>query len=153
MPGTVLTAQERLAADVAGVFHSVGQAILLDFVTIYGTALSAPLFLLVAQAGLTVSAPRPGRLEGVGVAGLTLIGVASIGGQIGEPIFRHMLRPATFDWAPATVVAFNLATALGMLVFRGLEWRQRRRAVLRGQADAPGRMGRKAPGAQGVRPL
>ena len=92
-----------------------------------GTALSPPLYWLLAQVVLTLLAPRQDRWGSVGVIGLALFGLLSVIGALGEPILLETFNPATFNLLKAVVQAGMILLPIAMLVFGILEWLRRRR--------------------------
>lgn len=124
--GTVIAWQHNLTANFGGFLN--GQDVPHDFLTLKGTALSAPRVLLLLQLGLTGLAPRPGRSGTRGVAGVALMGAGYILAQLGEPIVLRLWRPGGFDLAQALVLGMNILTALAMLALGVSVWRTRRAA-------------------------
>ena len=124
--GTVIAIQQNLRADFGGFLAAGGGTVIHDFVTMNGTALSAPLIFLVLQGIFTVLIWRPGRVGLVSVAGLTLLGGIYTLAQLGEPIVLRILNPASFDLAQAVVLAADLMLSAAMLIFGIREWRGRR---------------------------
>jgi hypothetical protein len=71
-----------------------------------GTALSAPLVWMVAQALLTWLAwNQRNRRSTWGVIGLALFGAATFIGALGEPITYELLNPVTFNPLLAVIQA------------------------------------------------
>ena len=80
-----------------------------------GTALSAPVSNLLAQAALTaVVARRPGRGAARALGGL---GALQVAGYLGERLVRRRLRPSGWDpvETPLAVVGVGLAGAMAAL--------------------------------------
>ena len=80
-----------------------------------GTALSAPVSNLLAQAALTaVVARRPGRGAARALGGL---GALQVAGYLGERLVRRRLRPSGWDpvETPLAVVGIGLAGAMAAL--------------------------------------
>lgn len=98
-----------------------------DFFYGMGTAMSPPFYYLVVQLVFTVIAPRCDRWGGVGVAGLTLFGLFSVIGALGEPILFEIFAPATFDLLKALIYAGMIVLPFATLVFGIREWLARRR--------------------------
>ena len=91
-----------------------------------GTALSAPVSMLVTQAALTaVAARRPSRRVAQALGGL---GATMVAGYLGERLVRRRLRPAGWDAveSPLLVAAIGLAACMAALGRSG------------GRATAPG---------------
>src|SRR5512138_578829 len=65
---------------------STGLPVMQDFLYGMGTAMSPPLYYLLAQVVLTIFAARRDRWGGVGVVGLVIFGLCSVIGALGEPI-------------------------------------------------------------------
>lgn len=89
---------------------------LANFVFGLGTALSAPLVLLLALVAANL---LMGRGEKTRRRAATLIAILSIGflvGMLAEPITRDLLRPGTVDLLPAAVVIINLILPLAMVL-------------------------------------
>jgi hypothetical protein len=80
-----------------------------------GTALSAPAYMLVAQALATrrVGAGRPSNAERV----LGWLGLSMTAGYLGETLVRSRLRPSGFDpvETPLLVAAIALSSAMAAL--------------------------------------
>ena len=93
-----------------------------------GTAMSAPLYWLIAQAILTALAPRRDRWGTAGVVGLIVVGLLfSVFGAL-EPIALEVFSPNTFDLLKAIIVAGGIVLAFLMMVFGALELMRRRRS-------------------------
>jgi len=101
-----------------------------------GTAMSPPLYWLVAQAILTVLAPRCDRWGTVGLVGLSVVGLLfSVFGAL-EPIVLEIFNPRTLDLPKAIIVTGGVITAFLMMVFGILELMRRRRSKKLGLALA-----------------
>ena len=98
-----------------------------DFLYGSGTAMSPPLYWLIAQVVLTILAPRRDRWGTIGVVGLALFGLLFIIGTLGEPINLEIFNPLTFDLLKAVIQATTIIVLLAMMIFGILEWRERRR--------------------------
>jgi hypothetical protein len=88
-------------------------------VLVKGTALSAPVSMLLTQAAMTaVVARRPGRRADQALGGL---GAALVAGYLGERLVRQRLRPSGWDAveSPLLVTAIGLAVAMAALGRRG----------------------------------
>src|SRR4051794_40953809 len=124
--GTALSIAYDLPARAAGILN--GYDVPVDFVTLTGTALSPPLFMLVAQVVFTVFLFRHGQVGRAGVGRLTVLGILYTAGQLVEPIVYTMFNPATFDPLVALVVLCNLAFGAAMAVLGAIAWRSTRLA-------------------------
>ena len=98
-----------------------------DFLYGNGTAMSPPLYWLIAQVVLTILAPRRDSWGIVGVVGLALFGLLFIIGTFGEPINLEIFNPLTFDLLKAVIQVVTIVILLAMMFFGFLEWRERRR--------------------------
>jgi hypothetical protein len=123
--GTILAIRDHLPARFGGILH--GDDVVQDFITFNGTALSAPLFLLLGQIVFTVLVFKRGKIGMAGVMGLTVLGVCYIFGQLGEPILVRTFSQATFNVTLLVVLIANIVFPLMMAVFGVMEWRSRRR--------------------------
>ena len=101
--GTALALRDDIPAEFAGI--RTGKPVWRDFVTLWGTGLSAPLFMLVAHALFIILAGRGVR---AGEVGLRVNAAVFIIGMLGEPVAYRALNPRTFDAPKALVVAGNL---------------------------------------------
>ena len=88
-----------------------------DFVRGRGTALSPGVKMLTVQMVATLLASRRGFLGKVGAGGLTILGVASTFGMLGEAITYRVLNPKTFDPPKAIVIIANIVFPILMIVF------------------------------------
>lgn len=143
--GALLSMTTDLPARFGGLLN--GRDVPRDFLLLDGTALSPDLAMLLGQFVLIVCAARAGRAGMAGVVGLTLLGAATMAGQLGEPITTRALSPATFNAAQAALVVTNVLLSLGMLIVGAVEWRSRQRTAStaiqrlragRGQAQTEG---------------
>jgi hypothetical protein len=100
--------------------------VLQDFLYGNGTAMSPPLYMIVAVAILTLLMPRNDRWGKVGVGGLVISGLLFGIGMLVEPIVPEVFSPATFDLTKAILVAGLILLPLTMVVFGFYEWRERR---------------------------
>jgi len=92
-----------------------------------GTAMSPPLYWLIAQAILTAFAPRRDRWGAASIVGLIVIGLLfGVFGAL-EPIVLEIFNPKTFDLFKASVVGGGVILAFLMAVFGILELVRRRR--------------------------
>lgn len=116
---------ENRPAEFGG--SSTGLTVVQDFLYGQGTAMSPPLYWLIAQIALTILAPRRGLWGAVGVVGLAIFGLLSGIGALGEPINREIFAPATFNLFKAVIQAGMIVVPFGMMVFGILEFLKRRR--------------------------
>src|SRR5688500_962556 len=94
--------------------HGSADAIGRDVLT-KGTALSAPVSMLVTQAALTAMvARRPSRRVALALGGL---GATLVAGYLGERQVRRRLRPSGWDAveSPLLVAAIGLAASMAAL--------------------------------------
>jgi len=122
--GTIIAIVENRSAEFGG--SSTGLPVVQDFLYGMGTAMSPPLYWLMAQVALTILAPRRDRWGGVGVAGLAIFGLSGIG-ALGEPINLEILNPVTFNLLNAVIQSGMIIIPFAMMVFGILEWSRRRR--------------------------
>jgi hypothetical protein len=122
--GMMLALQYNLTAGFGGIIR--GQDVLRDFLTLKGTALSAPLSFLVIQLGLIILAIRPSKSRRIGVGGLVFVGAFYTIAQLGEPIVLQIWSPGGFDPAQASVLFVNVASAIAMFVFGIRAWKTMR---------------------------
>jgi hypothetical protein len=125
--GAVVAITENRPANAGG--FSTGLPVVPDFLYGNGTAMSPPLYMLVAQAIFTVLAPRRDRWGTFGVGGLTIAGLLFAIGALVEPILFEIFSPATFDFFKATIEAGLIILPLMMMVFGIREWTGRRRDI------------------------
>jgi hypothetical protein len=130
-PLLVVVSAAQLASGVAGmrvglrrrhpydVFWMHGHAADISRDVIFkGTALSAPVWMLLTQAGMTaVVARRPSRRAAQALGGL---GAALVAGYLGERLVRQRLRPSGWDTveSPLLVTAIGLAAAMAAVGWR-----------------------------------
>ena len=118
---------ENLPAEFGG--SSTGLTATQDFVYGMGTSLSPPLYTLIIQLGLLLLVRRKDRWGTVGVLGLTVIGLMTCIGALGEPINQRIFDPATFDPVKAAIMAGMILIPLVIVVFGLMEWMRRRREI------------------------
>jgi pimeloyl-ACP methyl ester carboxylesterase len=111
--GTVVALRRRRPYDILGM-RGRADAVARDAI-VMGTALSAPVANLLAQAALTaVAARRPSR----GAArALGALGALQVAGYLGERLVRRRLRPSGWDAVetPLVVAGIGLAAAMAAL--------------------------------------
>jgi hypothetical protein len=122
--GVVAIAQ-NLPAQFAG--SSTGLTATQDFMYGMGTALSPPLYLLPIQIALLWLARRRDQWGQAGVGGLTVIGLMTCFGALGEPINRRIFNPATFEPLKAVLMAAMILLPVVIVVLGLMEWARRRR--------------------------
>ena len=104
-----------------------GLPVVQDFIYGMGTALSAPLVWMAAQALLTWLAwNQRNRRSTWGVIGLALFGATTFIGTLGEPITYELLNPVTFNPLLAVIPTGMIIIDSLMMVFAIQEWRRRR---------------------------
>ena len=121
----VIAIAEDLPAEFGG--SSTGLTATQDFLYGMGTALSPPFYTLIVQLGLLLLTPRKDRWGTAGVLGLTVIGLLTCFGALGEPINRRIFNPVTFDPLKATLMAAMTLIPAVIVVFGFMEWMRRRR--------------------------
>jgi FtsH-binding integral membrane protein len=91
-----------------------------DWVAGLSTALSAPLWVLLAFVATLVVARR--RPASRGAAGAVIaMGAAFVAGMLVEPITYRVLSPGGFDPIPAAFVVLNLALPVLIVIFAAQE--------------------------------
>jgi hypothetical protein len=118
---------ENLPAQFGG--SRTGLTATQDFLYGMGTALSPPFYALIIQFGLLMLVPRKDRWGTLGVLGLTLIGLMTCIGALGEPINRRIFNPATFDPVKALIMVGMILIPLVIVIFGLMEWARRRREI------------------------
>jgi membrane-bound ClpP family serine protease len=115
-------------AAAGGILQS-DRPVWVDALAFNGTALSAPLYLLVLLAVFLVLSLRHGRRGTVGLIGLAAIGLVTALGMISEPIMWRSLAPGTFTALPAAIalVLLFLSCLMAYLAVRQLRARRARR--------------------------
>jgi hypothetical protein len=122
---TVVAIVLNLPAQFGG--STSGLPVVQDFIYGMGTALSAPLVWMVAQALLTWLAwNQRNRRSTWGVIGLALFGATTFIGTLGEPITYELLNPVTFNPLLAVIPTGMIIIDSLMMVFAIQEWRRRR---------------------------
>jgi len=123
----VIAIVENLPAQFGG--SHTGLTATQDFLYGMGTALSPPFYALIIQFGLLMLVPRKDRWGTFGVVGLTVIGLMTCFGALGEPINRRIFNPATFDPVKALIMVGMILIPLVIVVFGLMEWARRRREI------------------------
>jgi hypothetical protein len=123
--GAGVAISENRPSDAGG--WSTGLSTLQDFLYGNGTAMSPPLYMIVAVVIFTLLMPRSDRWGTVSVGGLTIFGLLFGIGMLVEPIVPEIFSPTTFDLTKAIIVAGLIILPLTMMVFGIYEWRERRR--------------------------
>ena len=124
--GAVVAILENRPAEAGG--FSTGLPVLQDFLYGNGTAMSPPLYMLVALAIFANLAPRRDRWGLIGVSGLTIAGLLFGIGALVEPILFEIFSPAEFDLFKAIIEAGLIVVPFLMMVFGIREWARRRQA-------------------------
>jgi hypothetical protein len=114
-------------AAAGGILQS-DRPVWVDALAFNGTALSAPLYLLVLLAVFLVLSSGHGRRGTVGLAGLAVIGAVTALGMISEPIMWRSLAPRTFMALPAAIALMLLLLSCLMVYFAVRQLRGRHRA-------------------------
>jgi hypothetical protein len=122
---TVVAIVLNLPAQFGG--STSGLPVVQDFIYGMGTALSAPLVWMVAQALLTWLAwNQKNRRSTWGVIGLALFGATTFIGTLGEPITYELLNPVTFNPLLTVIPTGTIIIDSLMMVFAIREWTRRR---------------------------
>ena len=141
---TVVAIVLNLPAQFGG--STTALPVVRDFIYGMGTALSAPLVWLVAQALLTWLAwNQMNRRSTSGVIGLALFGATTFIGLLGEPITYELLNPVTFNPLLAFIPAGQIIIDSVMMVFAIQEWRRRRPESKQGETHYGGPLGATPP--------
>src|SRR6185436_20809396 len=99
--GAGVAIRENRPSDPGG--WSTGLPALQDFLYGNGTALSPPLYMIIAAGIFAVLSPRRDRWGTVGVAGLTICGLLFSIGALVEPILFEIYNLATFELLKALI--------------------------------------------------
>lgn len=121
----VIAIRENLPAAFGG--SSTGMTVTQDFLYGMGTAISPPFYTLLIQLALLMLAPRKDRWGTVGVLGLTIVGLMTCIGALGEPINLRIFNPATFDPLKALIMTCLILLPIAIMAFGLMEWLRRRR--------------------------
>ena len=125
--GAAVAIREDLPGElIAGLF--IGRDASEEFFRGPGTALSPGLPHIAAQMVFAVLCTRSGRAGMAGAAGLSVLGVGSTVGALGEKITYKILSPKTFDPTKAAIVLAGITLSALMTVLGA-----RRLLVLRGR--------------------
>ena len=122
--GAGVAIAENSPSDPGG--WSTGLPALQDFLYGNGTAMSPPLYMIVAVLIFTLLASRNDRWGKVGIGGLTICGLLFSIGMLVEPIVPEIFSPATFELTKAIIVTGLIILPLSMMVFGIYEWRESR---------------------------
>lgn len=111
--GLVIAVRRRHAFDLP-LLQGNPERVVRDAATL-GTALSAPLPMLAAQALLTLRAARFDDPRAI--RGLNALGLAMVAGSLGERLIRRRLRPNGWDpiETPLVAAAVGLSAAMALL--------------------------------------
>jgi hypothetical protein len=123
--GAIVAITENRPAAAGG--FRTGLPVVQDFLYGNGTAMSPPLYMLVAQAIFTVLALWRNRWGVLGVSGLTIAGLLFCIGALVEPILLEIFNPVTFDLFKALIEAGLIILPFLMMIFGIREWSRRRR--------------------------
>jgi hypothetical protein len=123
--GAMVAIMENRPAAAGG--FSTGLPVVQDFLYGNGTAMSPPLYMLIAVVIFTVLTFRQDRWGIVGVGGLAIAGLLFGIGALVEPILLEIFNPATFDLLKALIEAGLIFLPFLMLIFGIREWSRRRR--------------------------
>ena len=123
--GAGVAIRENRPSDPGG--WSTGLPALQDFLYGNGTAMSPPLYMIIAVAVFTLLAHRRDRWDKVGVGGLTICGLLFSIGALVEPILFEIFNPKQFDLFKAVIEAGLIILPLVIMVFGFREWSRRRR--------------------------
>ena len=125
--GAAVAVREDLPGElIAGVF--IGRDASAEFFRGPGTALSPGLPHIAAEMVFAVLCTCSGRAGMAGAAGLSVLGVGSTVGALGEKITYKVLSPKTFDPTKAALVLAGITLSALMTVLGA-----RRLLVLRGK--------------------
>ena len=115
---------ENLPAEFGG--SRTGLTVTQDFLYGMGTAISPPFYTLMIQLLFLWLAPRKDAWGTAGVVGLTVIGLMTGMGALGEPINLRIFNPATFDPIKAFLMAGMILLPFAIVVLGLMEWSRRR---------------------------
>jgi len=124
--GAVVAIIENRPAAAGG--FSTGLPVVQDFLYGNGTAMSPPLYMLIAQTVFTILALRRDRWGVIGVGGLTIAGLLFCIGAMVEPILFEIFNPAAFNLFKVVLEAGLIIVPFVMMIFGFREWIRRRRA-------------------------
>jgi hypothetical protein len=108
---------------------STGLSVTNDFLIGFGTALSPPLWWMLAQAFFAARAARSASVTRPAIGALTAMGAMECIGAIGEPVTLQALAPATFDPLLAVTQLGMVLLPLAIVIFGIRAWRQSRNRV------------------------
>ena len=123
--GAGVAVRENRPSDPGG--WSTGLPALQDFLYGNGTAMSPPLYMIIAVGVFTLLATRRDRWGKVGVGGLTVCGLLFSIGALVEPILLEIFNPKQFDLFKAVIETGLIILPLLMMIFGVREWARRRR--------------------------
>jgi hypothetical protein len=121
--GAGVAIRENRPSDPGG--WSTGLPALQDFLYGNGTAMSPPLYMIIAVAVLTLLAFRRDRWGKVGVGGLTICGLLFSIGALVEPILFEIFKPEQFDFFKTVIEIGMIIIPLVMMVLGVREWKSR----------------------------
>ena len=123
---SALAISENRPAEFGGT--STGLSVVQDFFYGQGTAMAPPLYWLVIQAIFTILAPRRNGWGIFGVAGLTVFGLLSGIGALGEPIIKEIFNLTTFNIFKAFLQAGMIILPFLFMVLSIIELLRRRKS-------------------------
>ena len=103
---------------------STGLSVTNDFLIGFGTALSPPLWWMLAQAFFAARAARSAAATRPTIGALTAIGAVECIGALGEPVTLQALAPATFDPLLAVTQLGMVLLPLAIVIFGVRAWRE-----------------------------
>jgi hypothetical protein len=103
---------------------STGLSVTNDFLIGFGTALSPPLWWMLAQAFFAARAARSAAATRPTIGALTAIGAMECIGALGEPVTLQALAPATFDPLLAVTQLGMILLPLAIVIFGVRAWRE-----------------------------
>jgi hypothetical protein len=111
--GTTIAIADELPANFAN-WDLASDSVTRDFLIGGGTALSAPLALLVVFAGLLLLCGRSDRIGRIALVALVVVSIGFVVGMAGEPVTREVLdSPGEhIDRAIVVIAAIALAVAI-----------------------------------------
>ena len=110
---TVISIRDDLPANFAN-WHLTSENLTRDFLIGAGTALSAPLVVLIALAVLLVLCAQPTQTGRIALALLVVVAVGLVVGMVGEPVAREALDEAGAHIDRTVIVIAGLVLPLGI---------------------------------------
>jgi hypothetical protein len=121
-PGEVRDDAARSSRSQIGAMKSHLPHVTNHFLIGFGTALSPPLWWMLAQAFCTARAARSATRPTIGA--LTAIGAVECIGALGEPVTLQALAPATVDPLLAVTQLGMILLPLAIVIFGVRAWRE-----------------------------